>query len=193
MSIYNGNNFGSITVIWGSMYSGKTEDLIRRIKRASIANQKYQLFKPKKDSRYSETSVVTHYGQGIDAKVVTNSFELLNFVDLDTKVVGIDEGQFFDEDLVFVCKKLKSEYHIDVIVSGLDMNCFGSPYKVMSELSSISNDCFKLKAICSDCGSDAYISHILISDDTGEVVGGQDFYVSLCEKDFLKRNMEKNK
>lgn len=191
MSIYNDKEFGSITVIWGSMYSGKTEELIRRIKRSVFANQKYQLFKPTKDDRYSKNEVKTHYGQGLQATVVKNSFELLDNVDLKTKIVGIDEGQFFDDDLIYVCQKLKQEYHIDVVVSGLDMNCFGKPYKLMSELAAISNECIKLKAVCVDCGKDAYVSHILIEDTSGEVVGGSDTYIALCEKDHIIRNSKK--
>ena len=190
MSIFNENKFGNLTVIWGSMYSGKTEELIRRLKRSIIANQKYQLFKPSKDNRYSEKEVKTHYGNGLEALVVKNSFELLQKVEQDTKIIGIDEGQFFDEDIVYVCKKLKSEYHINIIVSGLDMNCFGNPYKNMMELAAISNECIKLRAVCCDCGEDAYISHILIEDKTGEVVGGADTYIALCEKHYLVRNLK---
>jgi len=188
VSIYNGNEFGTITVVWGSMYSGKTEELIRRIKRAVFANQKYQLFKPSKDDRYSKDEVKTHYGQGLKAVVVKSSFELLDKIQPDTKIVGIDEGQFFDEDLIYVCQKLKQDYHIDVVVSGLDMNCFGKPYRLMSDLAAISNDCIKLKAVCVDCGKDAYISHILIEDKSGEVVGGADTYVALCEKHYVIKN-----
>jgi thymidine kinase len=192
MSIYNENDFGTITVVWGSMYSGKTQELIRRLKRCVFANQKYQLFKPSKDDRYSKSEVKTHYGEGLDAIVVKNSFDLLEKIDPQVKVVGIDEGQFFDDDLVYVCKKLKSEYHIDVIVSGLDMNCFSKPYKNMMELAAISNDCVKFKAVCTDCGQDAYISHILIEDSSGEVVGSKDIYVALCEKHyFIKNNTKK--
>ena len=191
MSIYNGNDYGSITVIWGSMYSGKTEELIRRIKRAVFANQQYQIFKPSKDDRYSRDEVKTHYGQGLHATVVKNSFDLLNSIDPKTKIVGIDEGQFFDEDLIFVCKKLKTEQHMDIIISGLDMNCFGNPYKVMSELAAISNHCIKLSAVCIDCGKDAYISHILVDDESGELVGGADTYIALCEKHYNVRNINK--
>jgi thymidine kinase len=191
MSIYNGNDYGSITVIWGSMYSGKTEELIRRLKRAIFANQQYQLFKPLKDDRYSKDEVKTHYGQGLHATVVKNSFELLNSIDPKAKIIGIDEGQFFDEDLIFVCKKLKTEQHMDIIISGLDMNCFGTPYKIMSELAAISNNCVKLNAVCVDCGKDAYISHILVDDTSGELVGGSDTYVALCEKHYSVRNINK--
>lgn len=191
MSIYNEKDFGTITLIWGSMYSGKTEELIRRLKRAKFAGQKYQLFKPSKDNRYDKTKVKTHYGDGLEAIVVKNSFELLDKIDPECKIIGIDEGQFFDENLVYVCQKLKSEYHMDVIVSGLDMNCFAVPYELMMKLAAISNECIKFKAVCTDCGKDAYISHILIDDNSGEVVGSDGIYIALCEKDYLKRKANK--
>lgn len=193
MTIYNGKDFGSITLVWGSMYSGKTEELIRRLKRSGFAGHKYQLFKPLKDDRYDKSKVKTHYGDGLDAVVVKNSFELLDKIDPESKVIGIDEGQFFDDNLVYVCQKLKTEHHMDVIISGLDMNCFGVPYKPMMELAAISNDCIKFKAVCTDCGNDAYISHILIDDESGEVVGSDGVYVALCEKDHMIRTAHKDK
>jgi Thymidine kinase len=193
LSIYNNKEFGSITVVWGSMYSGKTEELIRRLKRAQFAGLKYQLFKPAKDDRYGVTKVATHYGNGLDAIVVKNSYELLEKIDPECSVIGIDEGQFFDENLVYVCQELKSKHHIDVIVSGLDMNCFAVPYKNMMELAAISNECIKFKAVCSDCGKDAYISYILIDDNSGEVIGSEGVYIALCEKDYKRRNYLKDK
>ena len=185
MTAFNGNSFGSIEVIWGSMYSGKSEELQRQMDRARYGGKKWQLFKPEKDNRYNEEEVVTHYGKGLKAEVVKSSFEILSKIDKDTKVVGIDEGQFFDYGLIDVCKKLKRDYHIEVYVSGLDMKFNGEPFPVMMELASISNQCKKFQAVCVRCGEDAYISHRLTDDDSDIVVGSEGVYVALCEKHHL--------
>lgn len=186
LTIYNGKDFGSITLNWGSMYSGKTEELQRQMRRAVFAGKKYQLFKPAKDNRYSEDEVVTHYGFGLKATVVKNAKELLEKVEKDTHVVGIDEAQFFDLDLVDVCQILKREYHIDVVVSGLDMKFNGEPFEVTMRLAAIADKCPKFNAVCIKCGKDAYISHRLIRDDTDIVVGSEGVYVALCEKHYLE-------
>lgn len=184
------NDYGSLTVIWGSMYSGKSEELQRQMDRAKYGGKKYQLFKPSKDNRYSEDDVVTHYGKGLKAQVVKDSFELLSKVDKDTTVIGIDEGQFFDFGLIEVCKVLKRDFHVDIYISGLDMKFNGEPFPLMMELAAISNQCTKFQAVCVKCGEDAYISHRLTDDDSDIVVGSNGVYVALCEKHHFE---EKNK
>jgi len=167
------------------MYSGKTEELLRQLRRAEFGGKKYQLFKPAKDDRYSETEATTHYGFGMEANVVKDSEELYSKVDKDTHVVGIDEGKFFDKGLTEICQRLKREYHVDVIVSGLDMKFNGEPFEVMMNLAAIAKDSKKFQAVCVNCGEDAYISHRLINDNTDIVVGSQGVYVALCEKHHL--------
>lgn len=191
MSVYNGKDFGSITLNFGSMYSGKTEELLRQIKRAKIAGKKFQLFKPSKDDRYGIDQVKTHYGFGLEAIVVKDSADLLNKVENDTQVIGIDEGQFFDCDLVSVCQKLKREYHIDVIVSGLDMKFNCEPFEVTMRLAAISDKCNKFNAVCVKCGKDAYVSHRLTQDNSDIVVGSEGVYVALCEKHHLEEEANK--
>ncbi|MNJ90157.1 Thymidine kinase [compost metagenome] len=186
MSVYNGKDFGSIIVNWGSMYSGKTEELLRLIKRANFAGKKFQLFKPAKDDRYDINQVKTHYGFGLEAIVVKDSLELLQKVDKDVQVIGIDEAQFFGCDLVEVCQKLKREYHIDVIISGLDMKFNCEPFEVMMKLAAISDKCTKFSAVCVKCGKDAYVSHRITEDNDDIVVGSEGVYVALCEKHHLE-------
>lgn len=187
MTIANRKDFGSITVCWGSMFSGKSEELLRQMKRAKIGGKKYQLFKPKKDDRYSNNEVVTHYGLGIKCNVVKDAKEILDIVDKDTYVIGIDEGQFFDDELIDVCQKLKREYHIDVVVSGLDMKFNGEPFEVMMKLAAISDKCNKYNAVCVECGKNAYISHRLVDDDSDIIVGSDGVYIALCEKHHLEK------
>lgn len=187
MTFYNKKDFGSITVNWGSMFSGKSEELLRQIKRAKIGGKKYQLFKPKKDDRYSEDEVVTHYGFGIKAIVVNNANEILELIEKDSHVIGIDEGQFFGDELVQVCQTLKKEFHMDVVVSGLDMKFNGEPFEVMMNLAAISDKCPKFNAVCVECGEDAYISHRLTEDGEDIVVGSEGIYIALCEKHHLEK------
>ena len=188
MTAFNNKEFGSITVNFGGMYSGKTEELQRQIKRKKIAGKKYQIFKPLTDNRYSEDKVVTHYGYELDALVVKNANEILERIEKDTEVIGIDEVQFFNKDIIEVCQKLKREYHVDIIISGLDMKFNGEPFEVTALLAAISDKCIKFNAVCVKCGEDAYISHRIINNNDDIVVGSEGMYVALCEKDWLKEN-----
>lgn len=188
MTVYNRKDFGSINVNWGSMYSGKTEELLRQIKRATFAGKKFQLFKPSKDDRYGIDQVKTHYGFGLEAIVVKDSAELLSKVEKDTQVIGIDEGQFFDQGIVEVCQKLKREYHIDVIISGLDLKFNCEPFEVMMRLAALSDKCTKFNAVCVICGKDAYVSHRLTKDESDIVIGSEGVYSALCEKHHLEEN-----
>lgn len=174
-----------LEVICGSMYSGKSEELIRRIKRAIIANKKVQLFKPKLDDRYSATEVVTHDGVKHESEIVDNSTHLLSLVRNDTEVVGIDEVQFFSEDIVDTVVELTNR-GIKVIVAGLDMYSTGEPFGPIGNLMVKAKYVQKLHAVCVGCGRDAYISHAVSENyDTNTEskvkVGSVGEYIAVCE------------
>ena len=151
---------GSIEVICGSMFSGKTEELIRRLKRANFAKQRVEIFKPKIDTRYSEDEVVSHDRTSIRSTPVESSGSIL-LMSGDVDVIGIDEAQFFDEGLVDVCTQLANQ-GIRVIIAGLDMDFKGIPFGPMPALCAIAEDVYKVHAICVRCGALAYVSHRLV-------------------------------
>ena len=148
---------GSIEVVCGSMFSGKTEELIRRMKRAKFAKQRVEIYKPAIDVRYSEEEVVSHDRNTILSTPVDSSQNILLMVD-DIEVVGIDEAQFFDMGIVDVCQQLANR-GIRVIVAGLDMDFKGVPFGPMPALMAIADDVYKTHAICVHCGDLAYVSH----------------------------------
>lgn len=176
--IFRGQRSGWIEVISGSMFSGKTEELIRRMKRAQFANQKIAIFKPKKDVRYDEKAVVSHDENSIQSLPVENSLEILN-VDRDIQVVGIDEAQFFDMDLSGVCEKL-SLLGIRVIVAGLDMDFKGRPFGPMPDLMAKAEYVTKVHAICPHCGNLATHSYRLSTEQETVVLGEKDKYEPRC-------------
>mgnify|MGYP000671933091 CR=1 FL=1 len=161
---------GWVEVICGSMFSGKTEELIRRVKRTQFANQKMILFKPEIDKRYSEEDVVSHQGTAARAVMVANSSEILDIVS-DERIVAIDEAQFFDEGIVAVCSELANR-GIRVICAGLDMDYLGKPFGPMPALLSVADFITKLHAICVQCGHLANVSY-RTSDEEGTVVLGE--------------------
>lgn len=179
---------GSIEVNWGSMFSGKTEQLFRSVRRSRIAGKKVKLYKPLIDNRYTEDIIVTHYGEKFKCEVLENIIDILE-VDLNgIDVIGIDEGQFFGDDLVKVCSELKY-LGKEVIVSGLDMWSTGEPIMNMSLLAAISNNAVKHHAVCTVTGKDAYISHSLVRKSSDVLVGGSESYIAVCEEahfDLLK-------
>lgn len=175
---FRGQRSGWIEVICGSMFSGKTEELIRRLKRARIANQKVATFKPKTDVRYSEESVVSHDENAVDSIPVALSTEILTDIH-DYKVVGIDEAQFFDHKLPRVCEKLALK-GIRVIVAGLDMDFRGKPFGPMPEILSIAEYITKVHAICPHCGSLATHSYRLAQDESTVLLGEKDKYEPRC-------------
>lgn len=179
---------GTIVVNWGSMFSGKSEELLRLIRRAKIAGETTLLVKPRIDDRYSVNEVVTHAGDRFDCLVLGALNEVLEMDLGDVDVIGIDEGQFFGEELVDVCKELKYR-GIRVIVSGLDMWSSGEPVMNMAMLSAISNKCVKFNAVCVKTGKDAYISHSLESKDADIKIGGNESYIAVCEEVHLRLNM----
>ncbi|WP_339735439.1 thymidine kinase [uncultured Sunxiuqinia sp.] len=171
-------NGGTIEVIAGSMFSGKTEELIRRLRRAKFARQKVEIFKPAMDTRYSEAEVVSHDENSISSSPVENSANILLLAG-NVDVVAIDEAQFFDKGLVEVCQKL-ADMGIRVIVAGLDMDFQGKPFGPMPDLMAIANYVSKVHAICVGCGSVAQFSHRLVSNDKQVLLGEQAEYEPLC-------------
>ena len=175
---------GSIEVIAGSMFSGKTEELIRRLKRAKLANQQVEIFKPKIDVRYSNREVVSHDARTIQSTPVETASSIL-LLTSDVEVVGIDEAQFFDEALVDVCNKL-ADNGVRVIVAGLDMDFKGIPFGPMPGLLAIAEEVTKVHAICMRCGSLASYSFRLADSDKKVLLGEKDNYEPLCRECFVE-------
>lgn len=173
---------GWVEVICGSMFSGKTEELIRRLKRAKIAQLKVEIFKPTIDTRYDEEDVVSHDDNSIHSTPVENASRIL-FFSKDFDVVGIDEAQFFDEELAEVCNKL-ADAGKRVIVAGLDMDFSGKPFGPIPALLSTAEYVTKVHAICMKCGNLAQYSHRTIKNDKLVVLGEKDSYEPLCRKCF---------
>ncbi|MCQ2257014.1 MAG: thymidine kinase [Bacteroidaceae bacterium] len=175
---------GRVEVICGSMFSGKTEELIRRVKRAHIAHQKVEIFKPAIDTRYSDDDVVSHEGVAIQSRPVENAESIL-LMGSNSDVVGIDEAQFFDYNLVDVCNKL-ADKGVRVIVAGLDIDYTGKPFGPMPNLCAIADEVLKVHAICVRCGSLAYISHRLMKGDEQVQLGAANEYEPLCRECYRK-------
>ena len=162
---------GRIEVICGSMFSGKTEELIRRLKRAEFARQSVEIFKPSIDTRYAEQDVVSHEGNSIPSTPVDSSASIL-LLGSDTDVVGIDEAQFFDENLIDVCNELANR-GTRVIVAGLDLDFKGVPFGPMPGLCAVADEVTKVHAICVRCGALAYVSHRTVDDEKRVLLGEQ--------------------
>jgi thymidine kinase len=174
---------GSIEVICGSMFSGKSEELIRRLRRASIARQQVQAFKPEIDDRYSPDDIVSHDARKIECTKVKNAAEILKCVRPDTKVVGIDEAQFLGEGLIEVCEKLANEGK-RVVVAGLDQDYRGHPFEPIPQLLALAESITKTMAVCMVCGAPANRTQRLISSDERIVVGAGEVYEPRCRKCF---------
>ena len=175
---------GRIEVICGSMCSGKTEELIRRMKRAKFARQKVEIYKPVIDTRYSKEDVVSHDHNVITSTPVDSSSAILLFSG-DIDVVGIDEAQFFDDGLADVCNQLANR-GVRVIVAGLDMDYRGKPFGPIPSLLAIADEVTKVHAICVRCGNLAYISHRLVHNDKRVLLGEKDEYEPLCRDCYNK-------
>ena len=183
---------GRIEVVCGSMFSGKTEELIRRMKRAKFAKQKVEIFKPSIDTRYSDEDAVSHDQNSIHSTPIESSGSLLLLAS-DIDVVGIDEAQFFDNGLVEVCNELANR-GVRVIVAGLDMDFKGIPFGPIPALCAIADEVTKVHAICVRCGALAYVSHRLISNDRRVLLGEKDEYEPLCRECYQKAiSIEKEK
>ncbi|HEX3024112.1 MAG TPA: thymidine kinase [Chitinophagaceae bacterium] len=174
----NGGRRGWIEVICGSMFSGKTEELIRRLKRVKIANLKVEIFKPAIDVRYDETKVVSHDANAIQSTPIENSQTIL-LLSQDVDVVGIDEAQFFDDQIINVCETLAMR-GVRVIVAGLDMDYLGRPFGQMPNLLAIADYITKLHAICVQCGNIANVSYRKTAESGQVLVGEKDIYEPRC-------------
>ncbi|EPY2291735.1 thymidine kinase [Clostridium sporogenes] len=185
--MYGPKDHGWIEVIAGPMYSGKTEELIRRIRRAEIAKQKVQVFKPEIDNRYSKQDVVSHAGDKIQSVPVKSSKEILEKLLDDTDVIGIDEAQFFDDSLVEIVSKIANNNR-RVICAGLDMDFKGEPFGPMPELMAIAEFVDKIQAVCMVCNNPATRTQRLINgkpakkSDPVVLIGAQESYEARCRK-----------
>ena len=175
---------GRIEVVCGSMFSGKTEELIRRMKRAVFAHQKVEIFKPAIDTRYSDEDVVSHDSNSIRSTPVDSSASIL-LLSSDIDVVGIDEAQFLDDGLVDVCNQLANR-GVRVIIAGLDMDFKGVPFGPIPALCAIADDVTKVHAICVKCGNLTYLSHRIVSGDKRVMLGEQTEYEPLCRECYQK-------
>ena len=192
-----GNLHGCIEVVCGSMFSGKTEELLRRVKRAQIARQKVQVFKPQIDNRYSVDHVQSHDANKVLSRPVEKARDILKFVDDNTRVVGIDEAQFFDDSVVEVAQKLAYR-GVHVIVAGLDMDFRGQPFGPMPKLLAVAEQVTKLSAVCVVCGAPASRSQKIagpIGPEASRIaVGAKEMYEARCrfchEPAGLERNID---
>ncbi len=187
----NSERTGWIEVICGSMFSGKTEELIRRLNRARIARQKVEIFKPAVDTRYDETDVVSHDAKAVSSTPVENASQILFYAE-DFEVVGIDEAQFFGEELVSVCNELAMNGK-RVIVAGLDMDYLGNPFGPIPKLMATAEYVTKVHAICIRCGNLANYSHRTVKNDNLVVLGETDAYEPLCRRCFVEARAAQEK
>ena len=182
---------GRIEVICGSMFSGKTEELIRRMKRATFARQRVIIFKPQIDKRYSAGNVVSHDRNEIPSTPIATASEIIGSLGhadgggYAIDVVGVDEAQFFDDGLMAVCNEL-ADNGVRVIIAGLDMDYKGVPFGPIPSLCAVADDVTKVHAICVRCGALAYLSHRLVHNDSQVLIGEQSEYEPLCRECYNK-------
>ena len=188
-SMSQADGIGWIEVICGSMFSGKTEELLRRVKRAKIAKQKIKIFKPKKDVRYDKKKVISHDQNSIKSKPVSDSRKIIKLSE-KFEVIGIDEAQFFDDSIVEVCNELANQGK-RVIVSGLDMDYKGKPFGPMPNLLAIAEYVTKVHAVCSKSGKMASYTHRIVESDDLILLGDTKKYQALSRKEFIKSNTTK--
>ena len=189
-SLHGNKQFGSIEVICGSMFSGKTEELIRRLKRAKIANQKIQIFKPSLDSRNNEY-IESHDKNRIKSLTVKTSYDVYD-IGKDFDVIGIDEVQFFDDEIVSICNSLANN-GVRVIAAGLDMDYLGNPFGPMPNLMAIAEYVTKVHAICSKTGNIANYSYRKNKEDSIILIGEKDEYEALSREIFYEKMNSKKK
>jgi len=182
----NKQSKGWVEVICGSMFSGKTEELIRRLKRAQYAKQKVEIFKPAIDVRYDEEKVVSHDSNEVCSTPVPSSANILLLAN-DVDVIGIDEAQFFDDELPAVCSALANR-GIRVIVAGLDMDYLGNPFGPIPNLMATAEYVSKIHAVCVDCGDLAMHSNRIVASKDLVHLGEQEEYEALCRSCFVKKN-----
>lgn len=172
---------GRIEVVCGSMFSGKTEELIRRVRRAQLAKQNVQVFKPAIDARYSISEVASHNDRRISSIVIKDINEILSLLEPHTRVVAIDEAQFFSQDILRVVQILANK-GLRVIIAGLDMNWKGEPFHPMPELMAIAEEVTKHQAICMVCGEHASRTQKLVADEAQILVGASEAYEARCRR-----------
>tara|TARA_Y100000034_G_C6876127_1_gene400698 strand:+ start:489 stop:1034 length:546 start_codon:yes stop_codon:yes gene_type:complete len=178
---------GRVEVICGPMFSGKSEELLRRLKRARIAKKKYQLFKPSIDKRYSETEVVSHSGERLECQVLKNSYDLPHELEEGTEIVAFDEAQFFDSTLLEAATSL-ANMGMRVIIAGLDMDSRGKPFGPMPGAMAVAEEVLKLTAVCESCGEPATHTHRLTKDNMQQVlVGAGEHYQARCRDHWSPR------
>jgi len=184
------NSKGAIEVICGSMFSGKTEELMRRLRRARIARLKTEIFKPQVDTRYSEEHIVSHDANAIRSSSVPSSGNIL-LLAAGADVIGIDEAQFFDDGLPYVCERLAKQ-GIRVIVAGLDLDYRGKPFGCMPNLMAVADYVTKVHAICIGCGDLAHHSHRTVDEGEQVFIGEKESYIPLCRACFNKELIRKD-
>ena len=182
---------GRIEVICGSMFSGKTEELIRRIKKVELANEKYIIFRPKIDSRNPENKIISHAKNEISASIVSSPKEILD-LSVNYPVIGIDEAQFFDQSIVDVCNVLANKGH-RLIIAGLDMDYEGNPFGPMPNLMACAEDVMKVHAVCVETGNPAGYSYRKDSSDDLVLIGEKKEYKPLSREAFVKKMVNRNK
>jgi thymidine kinase len=182
---------GRIEVICGSMFSGKTEELIRRIKKVELADEKYIIFRPKIDSRNPENKIISHAKNEISASIVSSPKEILD-LSVNYSVIGIDEAQFFDQSIVAVCNVLANKGH-RLIIAGLDMDYEGNPFGPMPNLMACAEDVMKVHAVCVETGNPAGYSYRKDSSDDLVLIGEKKEYKPLSREAFVKKMVNRNK
>ena len=182
---------GRIEVICGSMFSGKTEELIRRIKKVELANEKYIIFRPKIDSRNPENKIISHAKNEISASIVSSPKEILD-LSVNYPVIGIDEAQFFDLSIVDVCNLLANKGH-RLIIAGLDMDYEGNPFGPIPNLMACAEDVMKVHAVCMETGNPAGYSYRKNSSDDLVLIGEKKEYKPLSREAFVKKMVKRNK
>ena len=182
---------GRIEVICGSMFSGKTEELIRRIKKVELADEKYIIFRPKIDSRNPENKIISHAKNEISASIISSPKEILD-LSVNYSVIGIDEAQFFDQSIVDVCNVLANKGH-RLIVAGLDMDYEGNPFGPMPNLMACAEDVMKVHAVCVETGNPAGYSYRKDSSDDLVLIGEKKEYKPLSREAFVKKMVNRNK
>jgi thymidine kinase len=183
MFINQGRPCGWVEVVCGPMFSGKTEELIRRLRLCQIGRQRVEIFKPATDNRYATEQIASHNDQRFECMPVSDASQVLERIDDHTRVVGIDEAQFFDEAIVAVCQKLANR-GLRVIVAGLDQDYQGQPFGPMPKLLAIAESILKLKAVCMVCGGLATRSQRLTGEHSQVLVGATDHYEARCRACF---------
>ena len=182
---------GRIEVICGSMFSGKTEELIRRIKKVELADEKYIIFRPKIDSRNPENKIISHAKNEISASIVSSPKEILD-LSINYPVIGIDEAQFFDQSIVDICNLLANKGH-RLIIAGLDMDFEGNPFGPMPNLMACAEDVMKVHAVCMETGNPAGYSYRKDNSDDLVLIGEKKEYKPLSREAFVKKMVNRNK